>query len=33
VVEALARQIGHPIRVTAHAQINGALGAALLAAG
>ncbi len=32
VVDALARQIGQPIVVTAYAQINGALGAALIAA-
>lgn len=32
VVRALERQIGHPVTVTGQAQVNGALGAALLAA-
>ena len=32
VVRALARQLGHPVAVTDQAQVNGAVGAALLAA-
>jgi predicted CoA-substrate-specific enzyme activase len=33
VVRSLERQLGHAVRVTAQAQVNGAVGAALLAAG
>jgi activator of 2-hydroxyglutaryl-CoA dehydratase len=33
VVRALEKKLGKPIRVSAHAQVNGAIGAALIAAG